>query len=313
MKKILHKILTHSSIVKKPPVLVDIGASGDIHKKWELIAKHSICIAFDADDRDFEVLDSESKVWKKLYSLNRMVTAQSFDDNDFYLTKSPYCSSLLPPDNEALKPWAFSSLFDIETVVKLPSVDLMSVISEVNIDYIDWYKTDTQGADLRIFDSLSNGVKDKIIMAEFEPGIIDAYKGEDKLNHLMLYMDNKPFWVSDMVVKGSQRIDQEDYKSLNYLQRRGIGSFLKAAPGWCEISYINKMDDNSMTIRDYLLAWVFSSIEGEHGFALHVAKSGYGKFSDDIFLLLEKKSNHKLHYGYIRFFLKAIKRRLSLI
>jgi hypothetical protein len=311
MKKIINRALSHEALLKKPPVLVDIGASGDIHKKWKLISKYSICIAFDADDRDFEVASSKSKIWKKLYSLNRMVASKSAEDNNFYLTKSPYCSSLLPPDNEALKPWAFSSLFDIETVVKMPSVDLMSVIDEINVNYIDWYKTDSQGTDLRIFDSLSEGIRDKIIVAEFEPGIIDAYKGEDKLDHLMIYMDNKSFWVSEMLIKGSQRIEKEDFDSLNYFQRRGIASFLKTAPGWSEITYINKMKNDSMTIRDYLLAWIFSSIEGQHGFAWAVAKIGYTKFADDLFLLLAKKSIRRLHFGYARLIFKAMKRRLG--
>ena len=50
----------------------------------------------------------------------------------------------------------------------------------------------------------------KIIVADFEPGIIDAYVGEDKLHHLMAYMEHEPFWIHSMNIKGPKRILKED-------------------------------------------------------------------------------------------------------
>ncbi len=61
------------------------------------------------------------------------------------------------------------------------------------MDYIDGYKTDSQGTDLRIFNSLPKEIINKILLAEFEPGIIDAYQGEDKLHHLLAHMEKEPF------------------------------------------------------------------------------------------------------------------------
>ncbi|MDH5645413.1 MAG: hypothetical protein OEZ01_05370, partial [Candidatus Heimdallarchaeota archaeon] len=174
--------MSHSSLINRPPVLLDIGASGRLFSEWELIASYSICVAFDADTRDFSVIESENKGWKKLFSLNRLVTDKTADKMEFYLTSSPHCSSSLPPNNEAIKQWAFSRLFDVEKIVQLPAIDLQSALSQIGIDYIDWYKTDSQGTDLRIYDSLHEIVKDNILTAEFEPGIIDAYLGEDKLH-----------------------------------------------------------------------------------------------------------------------------------
>lgn len=309
MKQIYDKVFSHPSLLDKPPVLIDIGASGEIHEIWSKIAKYSICIAFDADTTDFEPIVSEDREWKKLYSLNRLILDEVNESSEFYLTKSPYCSSALHPDNEALKPWAFSHLFEVEKAINLPSITLNDALSEVGLNYIDWYKTDSQGTDLRIFDSLPDQIKNNIISAEFEPGIIDAYKGEDKLNSLMLYMDKKPFWVTNMNIKGSQRINQEDLHSLNYIQKRWITSFLRTSPGWCEISYLNEMKSDSMEIREYLLAWIFASIYEEYGYALSIAKQGYDIFSEDLFLELEKKSRQKFVHGY-RTLIKNFTKRL---
>ncbi len=313
MKSIIRKIMSQPSLIERPPVLIDIGASGALPAQWQLIAPYSICVAFDADTRDFQVGESENKGWRKLYSLNRLVSAQTTGEVDFYLTKSPYCSSSLQPDNKALEPWAFSPLFEVEKVVKLPVVDLHGALARIGIDYIDWYKTDTQGTDLRIFDSLPENIKNKIVTAEFEPGIIDAYIGEDKLHQLMAYMDKWPFWVSHMEIKGSQRIDKVELASLNFMQRRSIGSFLKTAPGWCEISYINSLQSSELTGREYLLAWIFSSIKGEHGFALHIAKLGADKFQMPLFNELHVISRKSFSSGYLKLAAKAVRKAVRLI
>ncbi|WNB74215.1 hypothetical protein [Methylomonas koyamae] len=301
MKAVVKKILNQPSFVGNPPVLVDLGASGDFPKPWNLIAPYSICVGFDADTREFSVSETENKEWKKLYLINRLVADRESEEVDFYFTKSPYCSSSLRPNNMALQSWAFSSLFEIEKVDKLSSVLLLESLRKVGIDYIDWYKSDTQGADLRIFDSLPKVIKEKILLAEFEPGIIDAYFGEDKLHQLMAYMDVMPFWISGMDIKGSQRIDSLDFRNLGFLARRSIGSFLKSAPGWCEIAYINTMEDEKLSRRDWLLAWLFASIKQEHGFALYLARLGADKFDDDLFNELYAISSRSLSPGYVKY------------
>ena len=308
MRSIIHKVLTNPELLAKPPVLVDIGASGGLPDQWKVLAPYSICVAFDADTRDFSVIESENKGWKKLYSLNRLVAANSSPEVDFYLTTSPFCSSSLKPDTNALKPWAFSRLFEVEMLVRQPAVDMQSVLTAIGIGYIDWYKTDTQGTDLRIFAALPQGVMECIITAEFEPGIIDAYIGEDKLHQLMAYMDSRPFWVSRMLIKGSQRIDQADFSSLNFLQQRSIESFLRAAPGWCEISYINTFGNQDVARRDFLLGWCIATIKAEHGFAMHLATLGKSKYGGALFDELHDFSRGCLANGYFKLAARAARK-----
>ena len=290
MKNLIDRIFAHKTLQSKPPVLIDIGASGSLPTHWELLAPHSICIAFDADDRDFVVEESENKIWKKLYSLNRLVAAQASEAIDFYLTNSPHCSSSLQPDIAALEPWAFQALFEVNKVIKLPAIDLNTVLSQIGLDYIDWYKTDSQGTDLSIFKSLSKMIVDRILVADFEPGILDAYVGEDKLHHLMTYMEQYPFWVSDMEVKGTQRIYQNVVKSMDCFQQRGMRTLLKISPGWCEIAYFNKFEGQDLTVREYLLGWVFATIKKQHGFALRIATLGEQRFKEAMFTELQTHS-----------------------
>jgi len=204
---IIDKVLSLQEFKEHPPVLLDIGASGKLHEIWKSIAKYSICIAFDADSREMEYTVNESSHYKKLYVYNRILISQLKENEEtFYLTKSPYCSSLLQPLNKKLANWAFADLFEVENKASLKTVDLTTVLTELKLDKVDWFKTDSQGTDLRLFKSLGEPVIKKVLVAEFEPGIIDAYQGEDKLWQLMSYMDKREFWMSDINIRGSLKI-----------------------------------------------------------------------------------------------------------
>ena len=44
-------------------------------------------------------------------------------------------------------------------------------------------------------------IRKKIIVAEFEPGFINAYENEDRLYTILEYMDLMDYWISDFIVK----------------------------------------------------------------------------------------------------------------
>jgi hypothetical protein len=290
---------------------VDIGASGQLPAVWGMLAPHSICLAFDADSRDFRVDESAPGEWKRLIKLNRLVAEKSAESVDFFLTKSPHCSSRLEPDNAALEPWEFSELFEVERKISLPAISLPQALSELGIGYIDWFKTDSQGTDLRIFASLSGDVIDRIIVADFEPGILDAYHGEDKLFSLMSFMSKRPFFVSDLDVKGTQRIGSKALSSLGSLDRKFIGRLLRKSPGWAEISYLNTFTGNAYPKRELLLGWIFASIQGQHGHALAIAEKGMSAHGDPLFEECRRTSVSRLRQRYPSVALRAAKGAFS--
>lgn len=276
--EIIKKILESAFFRNQPPVLIDIGASGELHQKWKLIAPYSICIAFDADDREFNVTEQVNKQYKKLISFNRIVTSEQTDKATFYLTASPYCSSLLMPQAERLEPWIFSDLFKVERTTSLATITIAEALQKVDIEYIDWFKTDTQGTDLRLYSTLPEGILSQVLAAEFEPGIMDAYAGEDKLFQVMEEMHKKDFWLSSMDVKGVQRLKS------SYASEIGSGTVkrvIRKSPGWAEVTYLRLPDRT--TERQFLLLYVFALLEKQYGFALEVVDTAIRKFPDAIF------------------------------
>jgi hypothetical protein len=314
---IFDEILTTKELLEHPPILLDIGASGKIDQKWRQIAKHSICIAFDADEREMGYIEQESKGYKKLYVYNCIASDDQSAELDFYLTKSPYCSSLLHPDNKAIEDYAFAPLFEVEQTVKMKAIELKSVFQQLNLDYLDWFKTDSQGTDLRLFLNLGDDLINRILVAEFEPGIMDAYQGEDKLYTVMSCLEKKNFWMSAMNVQGTQRIQPKSIDLyFNKLEKKYLQDLHRVSPGWGEITYFKKLGTN-LTKRDLLLFWIFAIIDEQYGFSLEIAQQGQKKYFDPIFDELIKQSLKKFKESYYPqlagLFLKKAKLKLSRI
>jgi FkbM family methyltransferase len=297
----IEQIMNSEEVAARPPVLVDIGASEGIHPAWRPIAKYCICIAFDPDTREF----SDSKLrrnFRQLHSFDCVVAPLPKKQVKFFLTHSPYCSSLLEPDTSKLKDWAFAPLFAVDRTTTLKAKTLKQILREVKIDHIDWFKVDSQGIDLRLFKSLGKEQYQRVLVAEFEPGIIDAYKGEDKLHSVFKFMEENGFWLSDMTVKGSQRLPAEILESFfpNPILRK-LGMFShKTSPGWAELLYLNSFQNKKdFTKREYLLGWLFATLQDQHGFAYQLATTGQTDFNDTLFRKLLHHSEQMIKRRFI--------------
>ena len=123
------------------PVLVDVGASSARPAIWNPIAQRSIYVGFDPDARDL-VETSNGKFFKE-FVINEAVTP----DRDarhvrFYFTKSPYCSSVLKPDKEALSHFLFADLFAVQHEGDVKATFLDAVLDRLHLSGVDWLKLD---------------------------------------------------------------------------------------------------------------------------------------------------------------------------
>jgi hypothetical protein len=299
MNHIISKILENKIFINQPPVLFDIGASGDICSKWKFIAKYSICVAFDADDRDFTTTVSEDKGYKKLFKINRIVSANLEDRRKFYLTNSPHCSSTLMPDYFHLSDWLFSDLFVVENEQVLDSIRLTDALESIGIDYLDWFKVDSQGTDLDLFLSLPSNIRENVLAADFEPGIMDAYIGENKFYDVMKAVENAKMWISNLEIKGTKRINNK---------LTTIANSLRNSPCWGEITALKMPILNDL--RSQLLLIVFSLIECQWGYALEIIEKSEFKESE---LMIDIRNNILLNVRNDRWYslIKKIKNKFN--
>jgi FkbM family methyltransferase len=277
------KVLRRPEMDEAPPVLVDIGASGGLNPAWRDLAKYSICVAFDPDNREMGRTRRSSGVYRELHVFNRAVTSGAEGLSEFYLTKSPACSSLFEPNEEQLASWEFADRFRVVMKDTVKTIQMTTALCELHLNRVDWFKTDSQGADLRLFLSLGEQLIRKVLVAEFEPGIIDAYRGEDKLWKLMSTMETLGFWMSDATIKGSTRMPRNVTNELGRFERKFMVHLLKTSPGWGEVAYLNSFTDAEFNRRDFMLGWICASIQRQHGFALELATAAAERFGDALF------------------------------
>jgi len=323
LQTLINKIAQREDIRNQPPVLLDIGASGGINPMWQAIAKFSICIAFDADNREFEYITDEEGVFKKLYSFSKIVVNQYEGEStkgNFYLTQSPYCSSLLHPDNESLSAFHFSELFDVVKETRLDTITLNEVLQKTGISKIDWFKSDTQGTDLRLFTSIPLKTQQEVLLLEMEPGFINAYKGEDKITHALQYMESfKNFFLINFTVKGPYKIPANDFNTLfpSAFKKILAHQSIKPIPGWAEMIYMNDLGFAGTTSRDYILGWLFSTLQQRHDVAYGYAQQAIAKYNDPIFADCKRFSASQLTgkagglRNIIKVLINTIKKRLS--
>jgi hypothetical protein len=267
------------------PVLLDIGASGEPPGIWAGIARRSVYVGFDPDLR--EMREQSDGLFHRTIIANEAVVAAAADEVTFYLTQSPHCSSTLPPDLGALSNYLFSDLFAVERQAKVRATTLNALMDRLDLPAIDWFKTDSQGTDLRLFTSLRPELRDKVLAVDLEPGLIDAYKGEDLFVTAHEHLIRNGFWLSNLKVMGEVRMRRATLARLSEggkdLDEKRIRRGVRPSPGWCEARYLRSLDwlkDKQFGQREHALLWAFALLDEQFGFALDLAvefEQAFGK------------------------------------
>jgi hypothetical protein len=313
---LLERIFAEPELLAAPPVLVDVGAAGGVHPAWRWIARYSIGVGFEPDARDAAALAGASDKFRRWILWPGLVLPELPPGGTatLHLTRSPQCSSTLRPRQDKLGDWAFAEFFEVVETRSFPATTLTAVLAAHQLDRIDWLKCDTQGLDLRIFLSLPAAVRRLVLAVEFEPGLIDAYEGEDKLAEVLAAMQAEPFWLAAMKVgrtpRGSPPLLERHLgkAAVRWVRRSG-----PAAPAWANVRYLRSMaeEPDQLDRRALLLAWVFATITREHGEAMLVAQTGEARFGGPLFAAMLAASVRRLRWAMVRNLPVALWRRLT--
>lgn len=306
-KKIIREISQHESIIEHPPVLLDVGASGKMNPCWKAISDFSVCILFDADNRDFKYKTEESGEFGKTIKVNKILTEKSTGKKElFYLTKSPHCSSKLEPNESVLKDFHYSPLFDVVEKATIDTIDLPTILNDLSLNYIDWFKTDSQGTDLRLFKSIDESIQNQIVTLEFEPGFIEFYKGEDRVFDCLNYLEKKKeFFLVEFIVKGPLRIPSNIFDPMfsSQFSKKIATHTYNNVPGWAEMTFMNDLKKlNHTSPRSFIIGWLFSTLQNNHSVASYYARMGMETFQEiDLFEKMEKYSLRRIKYDIYSF------------
>jgi len=255
------------------PVLIDVGASGASPGLWQPIAKHAVHVAFDPDLR--EMKQQSDGQWYRSTILNEAITPDpNSNEVRFNLTRSPYCSSVLTPDKTLVSNFFEAERFDVlqQTTARATTLD-----NVLKLDHIDWLKLDTQGTDLRLYNSISPDVRATMLAVDLEPGLRGAYVGEDLFGDVHRDLRRDGFWLANLRLDGFVRMRSATLESIGKaapdLTRAEIEKAVRKVPGWVEVRYLRSLEwmaSRQASQRDYQLLWLFAMLDGQFGFALDV-------------------------------------------
>lgn len=285
MNRLIREILDSEIFEARPPVLFDVGASSELIEQWREIGRWSIVVAFDPDDRLTGYLEKRDSRYRRLCFLPRVVYHEPVEECEFFLTASPECSSCLEPDQEGIAGWNHAGFFDICSHTRCRCVTVAAALETLELDRIDGFKIDAQGTDLRIFRSIPEAVRKNTFAVELEPGIMNAYVGEDKLHSVLRFMEEDGgFWLCDCRIQSAWRLNPElRRKYLSRLQARLVPTCWPGAPGWSETSFLTTLTKCDATERNFQLAWIFAMLYRQYGFALEIADRGVEIFGSPLY------------------------------
>ena len=283
MQQLIDHILVGREI---EPVLVDIGASGGSPRIWEPIRAQSTYVGFDGDDRD--VRHPQQHEFRHAHFVHEVITPNGDQEVTFYLTRSPYCCSTLRPNTLVTENFLSADSFIVDRQVSMKASNLNEVLDRLSLERIDWLKIDTQGTDLRIYNSLRQTLRDRMLAIDAEPGLRGAYVGEDLFCDVHKQLMADGFWLSNLKVCGLVRMRKT---TLDELARRdptfnvdALSGAVRPTPGWTECRYLRSLEslaNVSGERRDYQLLWVFAIMDAQHGFALDLALEYGRRFGRD--------------------------------
>lgn len=175
--------------------LIDIGASGNLDRKWKPIESLLNLVAFDPNEEECERLSRQPTKFRSATYLPYAVGGET-EEATLYRTKSMYCYTLLEPNTPWLERFTFGDLFEVKGTESIP-VRRFADIQELSQLDVDAIKSDSQGLDLQIL-SNAGPLLDRAFYVETETGFVENCVGETTYAQMDEFMRSQGFLLFDI-------------------------------------------------------------------------------------------------------------------
>jgi hypothetical protein len=131
-------------------------------------------------------------------------------------------------------------------------------------------------------------VRSRVLAIDIEPGLIDAYVGEDLFVDAHKELTQNGFWLSDLNVCGAVRMRKSAVNEIATINKdincKVLEHTVKKSPGWCEARYLRTIEwlaQVGLGKRDFLLLWIFALLGNQLGFAVDIGVEYERRFGQD--------------------------------
>ncbi|HWE35738.1 MAG TPA: FkbM family methyltransferase [Isosphaeraceae bacterium] len=180
-----------AAFLGRPLVLVDVGCRWGLDETWAAFGPHIRRIGFDPDAEECARLERLNGEGARV----RFVPAglgPAVGSSRLHLTREPACSSLYPPDLEAMRQRPELSCIEPTGTATIPLTTLDAWAATDGLDRVDILKLDTQGSELDILrgsERLLPTVRAIEVEVEFNP----IYRGQPLFGDVDRFLRDRGF------------------------------------------------------------------------------------------------------------------------
>jgi hypothetical protein len=269
------------------PVLMEVGASERPAEHWDTIAPWSSYLGIGAAAPSASARDAAR--YAKVTFCRAMVSPDGETVcSRFYEAADPIYSSLQRIDSQVIADHC--SLRDVRVIKSstAETIALRTLLDREAISRVDWFKTNLNGIDSRLYESLPDKVRESLLAVDTVLDFLPLYIDQDNtLAHHQEFL-RQGFWLSSMLTCGGVRMHID---SAQELERRGVADPIalvtrrhRIAPGWSFARYfrtVQHMETQSCSSRDYVVLWCFALLDRQFGFCADLAMSYRKRFGHD--------------------------------
>ena len=178
----------------RPLVLLDVGAAGGYHGRWQCVREHLRFIGVEPDPQAYAKLVNSRR--PKDVILN-VALAECAGKRALHITRNPECSSLYVPNVDLVSRYVDAERFTVDRIVSIDVMPLDQVLDLNGIAGIDAIKLDTQGSELAILNGGRRTLSTTFII-ETEVEFQDLYVGQPLFSDVDAMLRGNDFELCDV-------------------------------------------------------------------------------------------------------------------
>jgi hypothetical protein len=189
---------------------------------------------------------------------------------------------------------------------------LDSVLERLELRRLDWLYLNINGVEARVYLSIKDEMRKKILALDTSMDFIDIYEGQDRsLEAYRTYLDHG-FWLSRVSQYGPVKIGRRSVQELIQrdpsLTEQYFKDHHRRIPGWFLGRFLRTIDSlqaGEFSAREYIVLWSFALADSQFGFAADIAFEYERAFgTDELFRTMVEETIHGL---------KVLRRPLSVM
>lgn len=181
---------------RNPIVLIDIGARGGIAQKWEPFRSSIKVIGFEPDENECRRLNEtveNNRIYLPIALFNKKGKIR------LNLTRNPACYSTYEPNYTLINRFLDAEEYEVTGTIDVQCDTLDEVISNADVQEIDFIKLDTQGSELQVLEGAENSLSQFCVFGvEIEVEFSSLYKDQPLFADVDSFLRDRGFVLFDI-------------------------------------------------------------------------------------------------------------------